>query len=71
MKLLESYGSAWGAGKAHLPSDRPATSDFGHSTVPVCNSRGIYAKEIEGSIDDVTCKACLRIYVRDQARHLT
>ena len=72
MKVLVSYGSAWGRGKTHLPDKRnPRKNDptyFGPPKVPICNPKGIYADLQDGAMEDVTCKTCLKIYARDPSR---
>ena len=65
MKLLVSYGHSYGPGKTHITSAEK--SPWG-TAAPICNPKGIFAKETKGTIDDVTCKVCLRIYERDQTR---
>jgi hypothetical protein len=61
MKLLVSYGHSYGPGKTHITAAEK--SPWG-TAAPICNPKGIFAKEVKGTIDEVTCKKCLSIHAR-------
>jgi len=61
MKLLVSYGHSYGPGKTHIAAKEKGV--WG-TLVPICFPAGIYAKEATGTIDEVTCKNCLRIHAQ-------
>jgi hypothetical protein len=61
MKLLVSYGHSYGPGKTHI---RAKEKSIWGTAAPLCNPKGIHAKEETGTLDDVTCKVCLRIHAQ-------
>jgi hypothetical protein len=65
VKLLVSNGHSYGPGKTHI---KAAEKSIWGTAAPICQPKGIFATEKKGSINDVTCKVCLRLNDRDPSR---